>query len=79
LPRGECSAATGSSLRVGRVKGQVLEPLHGRDEAGKNGLEAIAADAIRRLPQVDECFANRLSVDPSTVDGWQWSNEVNSR
>lgn len=57
----------------------MLEPLHGRDEAGKNGLEAIAADAIRRLPQVDECFANRLSVDPSTVDGWQWSNEVNSR
>ena len=47
-----------------RVERQMAVPLHGRDQAGQDGLEAFATDAIRGLPEDDEGLADRLRIDP---------------
>ncbi len=39
--------------------------LQGRDEAGQDCLEALAADPVRRLPEDDKGFAHCLIVGPS--------------
>ncbi len=50
----------------GRVERQIAMPLQGRDQAGQDHLEALPADAIRGLPEDDECFTDRLRIDPPT-------------
>jgi hypothetical protein len=38
--------------------------FHGRDQTGQDGLETFPADPVRGFPEDDECFADRLHIDP---------------
>ena len=49
-----------------RIEREMTMPLHGRDQARKDGLETFPTDAIRSLPENDEGLADRLGVDRPT-------------
>ena len=49
----------------------------GRRQAGQDGLEAFATDAVGGFPEDDQCFAHRLVVGPPSHD-WVRRRAVNA-
>ena len=62
-----------------RVERQMAVPLHGRDQAGQDGFEAFATDAIRGFPEDDEGLADRLGVDRPAEPGCLGHDGIDSR
>lgn len=56
-------SANGEELLAdGGIEGQMAVPFQGLDEAGQDGLEPLAADAVGGLPQDDKGLSDGLTV-----------------
>tara|TARA_R110002072_G_scaffold39813_2_gene113766 strand:+ start:711 stop:1070 length:360 start_codon:yes stop_codon:yes gene_type:complete len=51
------------------IKRQMPMALHGGNQHRDQRLQSLAADPVRSFPQDDQCFANRIVIQPAPRPG----------
>ncbi|HMB02521.1 MAG TPA: hypothetical protein VKP69_02140 [Isosphaeraceae bacterium] len=59
-----CRTGREQELPDGRIERQMAVPFHGGDQTGQDGPGTFPTDPVGCFPENDECFTDRLGIDP---------------